>query len=104
MANSPLITKSKEFALQIIKVCNYMRRFFIISVIHCMPEVRRKPALILLSTLISFLKNIVYFCKGILTNKNTCAIMTSERKVPRCILIIPIYGNDWRKKVFPSLI
>ena len=25
MSNSPLITKSKEFALQIIKVCNYIK-------------------------------------------------------------------------------
>lgn len=26
MADSPLITKSKEFALQIIKVCNYIKQ------------------------------------------------------------------------------
>ena len=26
MANSPLITKSKEFALQIIQVCNYVKQ------------------------------------------------------------------------------
>ena len=26
MADSPLITKSKEFALQIIKVCNYVKQ------------------------------------------------------------------------------
>ncbi len=26
MANSPLITKSKEFALEIIKVCNYIKQ------------------------------------------------------------------------------
>lgn len=26
MADSPLITKSKEFALQIIKVCNYIKK------------------------------------------------------------------------------